>query len=734
MTTALTLRVQRVRHRCQGSATATALAIDANGQAIPDAPRYAVIFPARRTPAEVQQGQWWRVVGDAKPVQYVVDGFQVLEHRLVAQAAELLRPSGEHIVQLLATSPAFPGIGEVKARRLWEALGERLYQCLEQADQASVAAIVGTELAGVLLAGWQAYGNADALRWFQRAGLELRLSHKVLEVYGAEAHAAIAADPYRLLAFGMSWPAADQLAREHFGLGLNDPRRLTAAVESVLYGTFDDGNTCCKRADVVRALGRLVGTTVVAAALDLAIESRVVLIREGRLHAQGPYLIERGVATALNRRLDVEMPLALPCEVAQMLERFEQEDAAFTGRADFALNAAQRAAVHAAARHPLTLITGGAGVGKTTVLKAVGRLLDSCGRTVYLMALSGRAAKRMAETTHRPAMTIAGFLRNVAREGVPDDAVLVIDEASMLDVLLAYRLLEAVPTSCRLVLIGDPFQLPPVGPGLTLHALIAVTRVPRVELTEVRRFGGEIAQGAQAVREGGWPAISDDPQAPLAFVPCAQADLAATVLQHYRQDPQRTQILTFTRERGPASAKVLNALCQEALGTNAPPLLVWCQERQRVEDSGLRLGDPVLCTRNLWDLGIQNGSLGRLEAIEETPHTLPDTEARLAGTVLAWVRWDDGERRPVTEEVLDALELGYAVTVHKAQGSQFPRVIVPVWAARNLDRTMLYTAITRATTQVLLVGDVQAARRAAEAEPHASRRHVALAGLLEERP
>ncbi len=732
MTAALTLRVQRVRHRSSSGATASALAIDAEGRVVPDAPRYAVTFPVRATPVEVLQGQWWRVVGDAKPVQYLADGYQVLEHRVVAQAAELLRPSGEHIVQLLATSPAFPGIGEVKARRLWEALGERLYQSLEEADHARLASFVGDELATVLLSGWRQYGNADTLRWFQQAGLDLRLSRKVLEVYGAETHAAIAADPYRLLAFGMSWPAVDELARQHFGLAKDDPRRLTAAVEAVLYRAFDGGDTCCERSDAARALARRVGTAAVDAALDLAEANRVVRVREGRMHAQGPYLIEHGVAEALNRRLGVDAPLASPDMVEELLERFEEDEAAVAGRPDFALNAAQRKAVHAAARSPLVLITGGAGVGKTTVLKAVGRLLDSCGRTIHLMALSGRAAKRMAEATHRPSMTIAGFLRNVVQKGMPDDGVLVIDEASMLDVLLAYRLLEAIPRSCRLILIGDPFQLPPVGPGLTLHALVASDRVPRVELTEVRGFGGDIARGAQAVREGRWPAMPADPQSPLALLPCPEDDIAAAVLRQYLQEPQRTQILTFTRERGPACAKILNALCQEALGGDAPRLLVWSEDRQRMEDSGLRLGDPVLCTRNLWELGIQNGSLGRLEDIEATPQPLLDAQGQPAGVVLAWVRWDDGERRPVTEEVLDALEPGYAVTVHKAQGSQFPRIIVPLYAARNLDRTMLYTAITRATTQVLLVGDEESARRATESEPHASRRKVALAGLLEE--
>lgn len=149
-----------------------------------------------------------------------------------------------------------------------------------------------------------------------------------------------------------------------------------------------------------------------------------------------------------------------------------------------------------------------------------------------------------------------------------------------------------------------------------------------------------------------------------------------------------------------------------------------------MEDSGLRVGEPILCTKNLWDWEIHNGSLGRIEDIEDSPRPLYNSEGQPTGMALAWARWDDGQRRPVTEEVLDTLELGYAITVHKSQGSQFKRIIVPVFASRNLDRTMLYTAITRATAQVLLVGDVEAARRAVESLPHASRRKVALGQFL----
>lgn len=730
MTKSLVLRVQRVRHRSANATVIAGLAIDEDGRIVAGTTRYAATIPAALATIDADQGQWWRLTGEPKPVEFTVDGYRVIEHQFVAQTAQLLRPSGEHIIQLLSTSPAFPGVGQVKARRLWETLGEALYDSLDNADRATLAVVVGDELAQALLTGWQQYGNADMLRWFQRVGVDLRLSKKLLTVYGCDALTSIAADPYRLLAFGMSWTAVDTLAQQHFGLQPEDERRLSAAVEAVLYRAFDNGDTCCDRAAVQTALGRLIGPSQVGPALELAESTHCVHVAGDVLHALGPYIIEKTVATALIQRLRPAEPIATLNDVDAIRTRFERDEAAALGQPDFILNPAQREAVRAAAQWPLLLITGGAGVGKTTVLKAVSSMLGQCGQHIYAMALSGRAAKRLAEATHLPAMTIAGFLRNVAPSGLPDNSVLVVDEASMLDVLLAYRLLIAIPASCRLLLIGDPFQLPPVGPGLTLHALVSVDAVPRVELTEVRRFGGAIAAGAQAVRDGCWQPLPEQPDAALAFLPCGPDEITETVLRHYLTDPHHTQILTFTRERGAASTKALNAVCQRALAGAARQLLVWNADRDRDEDTGLRLGEPVLCTKNLWSWGIQNGSLGRIDAIEKKPQPLCNAEGEPIGAALAWAVWDDGERRPITIDMLDALELGYAITVHKAQGSQFPRVVIPVYAARNLDRTMLYTAITRATTQVLLVGDAEMAKRAVEMLPHASRRKVALADLL----
>ena len=723
----LTLRVQRVRSATGPDCVFSGLALDSHGHVEPHAPRYAVSIPYALSSVPVEAGQWWKVSGRAVQVEYDVDGWRVRERRLVASGATLVRPSGEHIVRLLATSPDFPGIGEVKARHLWDALGEGLYERLEAGDHAELAAVIGEDLARVLLEGWKTFGNADALRFFQRIGLDLNVSRKVLAIYEEGTLDAIQEDPYRLLTFGMRWQEVDALAKSEFGVTEEDPRRLTAAVETALHTALDEGHTCLERSVAEASIGIFVGAARTADALRLAIDAHHVVEQGGRLHALGPWAIETAVASALRDRLVTNDALMKPRDVEALISDFEAQEARLSADGKFSLNEAQRGAVLAVAKRGLVLVTGGAGTGKTTVLKCIGRMLESAGQQTYQMALSGRAAKRMTDATGMPSATIAGFLRNIAKEGIPSNSTLLIDEASMLDILLAYRLLKAIPTSSRLILIGDPYQLPPVGPGLTLHALVGVHAVPRVELTEVRRFGGEIAEVAAEVRSGNLPALPSDSSQPIAFIDCPTDGIGGKLLEILRRDLRNTQILTFTRQRGPTSSDRLNAECQLEINGSASRLAVWSDERDRLEDTGLRLDDPVLCNRNLWGAGVQNGSLGRIHAIEAAPLQDPD-----GMKTYAWVRWDDGEIRPMTAEVLDALELGFAITVHKAQGSQFRRVLIPVSKARNLDRTMLYTALTRAVDQVIFVGSIAVCRQVVEAPPHASRRNVALGNLLHE--
>jgi exodeoxyribonuclease V alpha subunit len=292
-------------------------------------------------------------------------------------------------------------------------------------------------------------------------------------------------------------------------------------------------------------------------------------------------------------------------------------------------------------------------------------------------------------------------------------------------------------TDIRIVLLGDPNQLMPVGPGLVLHALSAIPEIPKVELKLVKRHGTDIAAAALSVRDGIWPDLPATESAPIVFVRCAAQSNRSTggntlvdaVLRLYEENPENTQILS-SRRNGIAGTKSINALCQTKFNGKATPLLFWSDELDSHVYTGFRMGDTLLCTRNIWDWDLQNGSLGRLVVIETEPRLLTNGEGAERGYALAWADWDDGQRRPITESMLEDLELGYAITVHKAQGSQWERVIVPITRSRLLDRTLIYTALTRAQRQVILIGDEQAAREAVHALPRANLRKVALGKML----
>jgi exodeoxyribonuclease V alpha subunit len=367
------------------------------------------------------------------------------------------------------------------------------------------------------------------------------------------------------------------------------------------------------------------------------------------------------------------------------------------------------------------------------VLKALCEIYDKVGHRVVQLALAGRAAKRMQEATGRSATTIASFLRSFQDGDLAAPSVVVIDEASMVDIISMSQVCELLPSHVRLILVGDPNQLMPIGPGLILHSLVSIPAVPVSELTVVRRYGDEICAAASSICSGSWPALSDATSGPISFIDCESAEeIAAAILQIYRSDPTNTQILSSTR-LGPGGTRHLNDACQQELSSKGQPLMIWNTATDCVEHAGMYLGDMLLCTRNLWDRGLQNGSLGRLAEIEADPRLLTDADGNESGYALAWVEWDDGVRRPLFEDMLDDIELGYAITIHKAQGSQWPRVVVSITGNRALDRALLYTAATRAQHQIVLVGDQGAARRAAISPRRADSRRTGLAETIRRR-
>jgi len=742
MTVEQTLRVTSIRSqnpRGFGGCIFSAKPIDDQGRVV-DAGSYFVVKATGSAlgGARVEPGQWWKVAGEPSSRLLEVNGYQVAETQIEASSAVLLRPSGEHIVSFMADSPAFEGIGQVKARKLWETFGEQLYVHLDGGNVAELSKVLTNASATQVVGAWAEHGDSRTLQWLQAQGFDLAIGRKVMQFFGPETAEKLEEDPYRLLSFCANWRKTDALARSHFRVSEDDPRRLQAAVEEACYRTFSAGHTSVLSAKLMVTLEGILGAqtksfkwrSLVPTALSQGLSNGSFVIGHHGVQPLGAMVMERVVAQAVAARLASQVSALLPKDdIDELLLCYEKAER-------IELNEAQWDAVHLAAAKPFALITGGAGVGKTTVLKGLYEIYDRAGIAVTQLALAGRAAKRMQEATGRPASTIANFLRNQKDEDLDDRCVVVVDEASMVDIITMSRLCELVGPAPRLVLVGDPAQLMPVGPGLVLHALAKVPEVPVAQLTVVKRYSGAIALAAAAIREGTWPELSSDSDAAIAFIPCArrsslpnEATIPETVLRLYKRDPANTQILC-ARRNGPDGAKGLNALCQSALTAAAKPVQVWDERHDAYARVGFHLGDPVLCTRNLWDRGLQNGSLGVVVQVDDEPQMLTDGDGEESGLALAWVDWDDGVRRPIVEEMLDDLELGYAITVHKAQGSQWPRVIVPLTGHRLLDRTLVYTAVTRAQRQVLLVGDAAAAKKAVEGLPRAHARQVSLDLIL----
>lgn len=729
--TAITIRVTGIRSqnpRGFGGAIFTGIPVTSDG-AVADAKEYLVVRASGIVlgGAKVEKGQWWQVTGELTERAVQVDGFHLLERQVNAATAVMARPSGEHLVDFIANNAAFEGFGTVKARRLWDHFGEQLYVLLDAGDHEALSAVLAPDAAQRLVAVWSIQGDARTLQWLQVRGFDVRIGRKVLAFFGGNAAAKIEEDPYRLLSFAGSWTAVDKLATGEFAVALDDERRLLGAIEEACYRLFASGNTAMLSSELSEVISRLLGrppkgvrwVDLVSRALSAGLGNGSFVKGDHGLQPLGALVMERQVARTIHQRLMLgEAPLASPAVIDGVV-------AGVFASEGVELNPEQRQALHAAATRAFVCITGGAGVGKTTVLKTLYQLYDLCGVKVVQVALAGRAAKRMQEATGRPASTIASFLRSEEVESLEGLSVLVIDEASMVDIITMSRLCQAVPPHVRLVLVGDPHQLMPVGPGLVLHAMQNVRAVPNVELVTVKRYGGQIAAAAAAIRSGKWLELGDDPADAIAFLPCPGSQIADLVVDLLALDPQNTQVLSPVRG-GLAGTKRLNELCQQRFARDRPAVKCWNEEFQTEESCGLHEGDVVLCTRNLWAKGLQNGSLGRVVEVEPVPKRLLDEDGNEIGLALAWIEWDDGEQRSLTLDMLDDVELGYAVTVHKAQGSQWPRIVVPVTESRMLDRTLLYTAITRAQKQVILVGDVDAAKRAVSAPPRASERRVAL--------
>lgn len=734
------LRITSVRSRGRsGGAIFAGTADDGEG--------YVAVCDYRLIPDSTlpEKGQIWRIGGPVSRQKTLGQGgYVLLEHRINADRAELLCPAGRNIVAWIADSPDCAGIGQVKAQKLYDRFGLELIDHIEQRRLDALAQVVSEDSAQRLCDAFAKFKVASALHWLDVVGMPRKIGISVVAYYGEEAQAKLEANPYTLISFEASWKRVDELARNRLGVSEDDPRRLASAVEEVLYAGMQQGHTGLPAKDLQTRLARLLMNPALVARAMKAPDLPEALpcpfqATDGFYQPNGTCLIENYLAYRLQQMVAGEdetgqaglfaQPVDDPLSVDRILADFETLHG-------IALSDEQKAAVQTSAREHLSLILGGAGTGKTTVLKALYQAMDELhpGVAIYQLALAGRAAQRMAEATGREAMTIAGFLTKVDPAQIAIGSVVVVDEVSMVDVIIMYRLLRHLPGGVRLVLVGDPSQLPPIGPGLVLHALAGLPAIPQTELKVVKRQSAQsgIPQVAAAIRghrAPAWAAFDGRPDVGVSFVPCPPHQLETGTLEIYEQLGGRgtdfsVQILSITNS-GIGGVKNLNTALHNryrAVGQHISRLdaefgLVGASTLGR---DTLCVGDLVIFTENDYALGLRNGSLGRI--VRALPVSVPDDPCCLC-------EFEGAEYLLDSTRIL-ALNHAYSITVHKAQGSQFRRVIVPIRTSRLLDQTLIYTAVTRGVEQVILVGDEAAALGAIRSPAAAARRHVILPRLL----
>jgi exodeoxyribonuclease V alpha subunit len=555
----------------------------------------------------------------------------------------------------------------------------------------------------------------DVVELLLPTGLPARLAAGVVRTLGPHPAATLRADPWRLLELAeVRVEDADRLARALLpGVHPDDPRRGASLAVHALVLAAREGSTCLPADDVVHAIAADVGDPT-AAVTALAQDDRVVVAPAD----DGPPLLslarwamaEDAVAEGVARLLATAEPLPS----ADVVQHVATD-----------LDETQQAAVVAALEHGVSVLTGGPGTGKSRTVATLVEMVRSRARSVALAAPTGRAAKRLEELCGAPATTLhrllgaQGTTGQFARgeEWPLDEDVVVVDEASMLDVELAAALLEACPDGCHLLLVGDPAQLPSIGPGRVLGDVIDSAVAPVTGLTTLYRQdeGGAIARLAASVRGGVLPPVEPDPAREVVVVPVRSGDEAAhRVVQLVTDSIPRAlgipasdvQVVTPVH-RGAAGTVELNRALKAVLNAGDG------------EVQGFDVGDRVVATANHLEVGFANGEVGVVTARDGA-----DLVVGFAGA------------GPVTvpARVLGDLSHGWAVTVHRAQGSEFPAVVavLPAEAGRLLSRPLVYTAFTRAQRHLSVVTAAGAAVSRAVREIGARPRRTRLAALLRE--
>lgn len=634
-------------------------------------------------------------------------------------------PEDEEAIERYLGSGAIKGIGIAMAARIVRRFKEDTFRIIEEEPE-RLAEIKGISERKAMEIASQVNEKRDlrqAMIFLQQFGITMNLAVKIYNKYGQEVYGILKENPYRIAddIEGVGFKTADDIAAKA-GIRTDSDFRVKSGILYTLLQASGEGHTFLPKDELTVKAAELLGidTEIIDKNyMDLAIERKIVIKQSGeqtQIYAASFYYMEANAATML-KQLNIKYDVA-DAEIEQRIHNIEKK----TG---MQLDEHQMLAVKEAVRNGLLVITGGPGTGKTTTINTIIRYFEMEGMDIFLAAPTGRAAKRMSETTGFEARTIhrmlelnggmegsAGFERNETNPLETD--VIIIDEMSMVDITLMNSLLKAVAAGTRLILVGDINQLPSVGPGSVLKDIIESKTCNVVMLTKIFRQAStsDIIVNAHKINRGEEVSL-DNKSMDFFFLKRYEADIIINVvLQLVKQKlpkfvdatPYDIQVLTPMR-KGLLGVERLNGILQQYLN---PP----AKDKREKEhgDMIFREGDKVMQTKNNYQLeweistkfgltvdkgmGIFNGDMGIVTEINDFAETMT-------------VEFDEGRKVEYSFKLLDELELAYAITIHKSQGSEYPAVVIPLLNGPSMlmNRNLIYTAVTRARKCVTLVGN-----------------------------
>ena len=633
---------------------------------------------------------WGRWVNDPK-----------FGRQLRMERYETILPSTVHGIEKYLGSGLIPGIGREFAKRLVKAFGvDTLRVISEEPKRLQSVEGIGRKRASQIRESWERQRAIQSIMLFlQGHGIGVSQAVRIYKRYGDKAVAVLRENPYRLAQdiSGIAFRSADKIA-EQLGVARNAPQRIEAGLLYLLDRAGDSGHVFERAENLVQSAGELLGIDEganVFAAAFAALESRGQIVRE-----EEAIFLERLWQAESDSARRLKRLIATPGEKVSIKTEKAIEWVEKTRK--IKLSDEQREAIRTAIQAKVLVITGGPGTGKTTVLNGILAIFHAKDVSMELAAPTGRAAKRMEAATGREARTIhrlleyspkeGGFQRNEAKPLSTE--LVVIDEASMVDITLMHSLLRAIPRHARLILVGDVDQLPSVGPGNVLMDVIASQAVPVVWLKTVFRQAAQsgIIANAHRINKGQQPEFNTDDfffverKDPVKAMETVVQLVTERMPAKFGLDPKRDIQVLAPMRRGEAGVTRLNETLQAALNPGG----------SRIERHPFGLGDKVMQLSNNYELDVFNGDVGIVTTVDDE---LREAQITYDDRVVMY-GFDD----------LDEVGLAYASTVHKAQGSEYPAVVMPMLTEHYLllQRNILYTGVTRASKLVVIVGDRKA--------------------------